>query len=131
MLKTDKKDPKPKILMIENNHFLRKVFKNKMSLSGFSFIEATNGEEGLNKIISEKPDIVLLDIILPIKNGFDVLLEMKESEEAKDIPVVIFSDLGQEPDIERGMALGARDYLIKSQISLSEVVNKLKKLAKV
>jgi len=118
---------KPKILMIEDNPFLRKIYRNKFTSIGFEFIEATNGEEGLNKVISEKPDLVLLDLILPRKNGLDVLIEMKKNKETKNIPVIILSILGQEKDVKRGLSLGAQDYLVKTRISLSEVVDKVKK----
>ena len=112
--------------MIEDDIFLRKIYRDKLTRSGFEFIEATNGEEGLNKIISENPDLVLLDLILPRKNGFEVLYEMKRNEKTKNIPVIILSNLGQESDIKRGLRLGAEDYLVKTEISLSEVVQKVK-----
>ena len=115
-----------KILMIEDDKFLRKIYRDKLTRAGFDFIEATNGEEGLNKVISESPDLVLLDLILPRKNGFDVLIEMKRNENTKKIPVIILSNLGQESDIKRGLELGAQDYLVKPEISLSEVVDKVK-----
>jgi len=116
----------PKILMIEDDKFLRKIYKNKLSKEGFEFVEAINGVEGLNKVLSEKPDLVLLDLILPRKNGFDVLIEMKRDSATKKTPVIILSNLGQETDIQRGLSLGAQDYLIKTDVSLSEVINKVK-----
>lgn len=119
---------KQKILMIEDNSYIRKIYKNKLTAAGFEFIEAINGDEGLNKVIVIKPDLVLLDLILPRKNGLDVLIEMKKNKETKDIPVIILSILGQESDVKRGLSLGAQDYLVKSKISLSEVVNKVQKL---
>lgn len=112
--------------MIEDDIFLRKIYREKFLRSDFDFLEATNGEEGLNKIITENPDLVLLDLMLPRKNGFDVLTEMKRNEATKNIPVVILSNLGQESDIKRGLALGANDYLVKTDVSLSEVVEKAK-----
>ncbi len=117
---------KQKVLMIEEDHFLRKIYKNKLTLAGFDFIEAINGEEGLNKVMAEKPDVVLLDVILPIKNGFDVLMEIRKNNITKNIPVVILSNLAQESDIKRGLSLGAQDYLVKPEVTLSEVVNKVK-----
>lgn len=119
-------EKKAKVLMIEEDKFLRKIYRNKLTVAGFEFVEATNGNEGLNKVISEKPDIVLLDLILPQKNGFDVLIEMKENTRTKDIPVIILSNLGQDSDIEKGLSLGAQEYLIKPEISLSEVVDRVK-----
>ena len=112
--------------MVEDDIFLRKIYRDKLTRAGFDFVEATNGVEGINKIISEKPDLVLLDLILPRKNGFDVLVDMKGNPDTKDIPVIILSNLGQESDIKRGLSLGAQDYLVKTDISLSEVVDKVK-----
>lgn len=123
---------KTKILMIEEDGFLRKIYRNKFSQAGFSFTEATNGEEGLNKIIAEKPDLVLLDLILPKKSGFELLAEMQGNNQVKNTPVIILSNLAQEIDIQRGLSLGAKDYLIKPEVSLSEVVERAKEcLAKV
>ena len=119
-----------KILMIEDDIFLRKVYRDKLQRSGFEFVEAINGEEGLNKVVSEKPDLVLLDIILPRKNGFDVLREMKDNQETRGIAVVILSNLGQETDIKRGMALGANDYFVKTEVTLEEVVARIKEWLK-
>lgn len=118
--------PKPKILMIEEDRFLRKIYRDKFSRLGFEFLEATNGEEGLNKIIYEKPDVVILDLMLPQKNGFDVLIDIKRNKNTQAIPVIILSNLGQESDIKRGLSLGAKDYLVKTEVSLSEVVEKAK-----
>jgi len=119
-------EKKQKILMIDEDKFLRKVYRDKFSREGFEFLEATTGVEGLDKIISEKPDLVILDLILPGKTGFDVLIEAKMKTEIKDIPVIILSNLGQDSDVKRGMSLGAVDYLIKSEVSLSQVVGKIK-----
>ena len=119
-------EKKQKILMIEEDYFLRKIYKNKLTSIGFEFIEATNGEEGLNKLISEKPDIVLLDLILPKKNGFDVLIEIRKNKELKDTLVIILSVLSQKSDMKRGLDFGAQEYLVKSEMSLSGVVDKVK-----
>ena len=117
---------KPKVLMIEEDRFLRKIYRDKFSRINFKFLEATNGEEGLNKVIYEKPDLVILDLMLPKKNGFDVLIDIKNNKNNQDIPVIILSNLGQESDMKRGLSLGAEEYLIKTEISLSDVVNKVK-----
>ncbi|MCH8741579.1 response regulator [Patescibacteria group bacterium] len=122
----------PKVLMIEEDRFLRKIYRDKLSRLGFDFFEATNGEEGLNKIIAEKPDLVILDLILPRKNGFDVLIDMKSNKNTENIPVIILSNLGQESDIQRGLSLGAEAYLIKTEVSLSGVVDQVREqLAKI
>ena len=113
--------------MMEDNIFLRKLYRDKLTRAGFEFIEATNGVEGMNKVLSEKPDLVILDLILPRKNGFDVLTEMKNNSKIKNIPVIILSNLGQEMDIKEGLALGAKEYLVKTDVRLSEVVDRVKK----
>ncbi|PIP23890.1 MAG: response regulator [Candidatus Nealsonbacteria bacterium CG_4_10_14_0_2_um_filter_38_17] len=117
-----------KILMMEEDRFLRKIYRNKMNLAGFDFVEATNGLEGLNKVTSEKPDLVLLDVILSRKSGFDVLIEMRKNPETRETPVIILSNLSQESDIKKGLSLGAQEYLVKSEVSLSDVVEKTKEL---
>jgi len=113
--------------MMEDNIFLRKLYREKLTRAGFDFIEATNGIEGINKVNTESPDLVILDLILPRKNGFDVLTEMKGDSKTRNIPVIILSNLGQEIDIKEGLALGAKEYLIKTEVRLLEVVNKVKK----
>ena len=117
---------KPKILMIEEDKFLRKIYRDKFSRLDFDFSEATTGEEGLNKVIYEKPDIVILDLMLPKKNGFDVLIDIKRNKNTQATPVFILSNLGQESDKKRGISLGADEYLVKTEVSLSEVVEKVK-----
>jgi len=116
----------PKILMIEEDRFLRKIYKNKFSKAGFEFREAISGDEGLNKVYSEKPDLVLLDLMLPKRSGFDVLMELKRDKGTRKIPVIILSNLAQEEDIRRVMSLGANDYLIKTEVSLSDVIDRVK-----
>ncbi|KPJ73389.1 hypothetical protein AMJ48_01370 [Parcubacteria bacterium DG_74_1] len=121
---------KQKILMIEDDPFTRKLYRNKLNLAGFDVDEAISGEEGLNKVRAEKPDLILLDIILPRKSGLDVLIELKGNEKTKDIPVIILSVLGQVQDIKKGLTLGAKDYLVKSEITISEVVAKARECLK-
>ena len=115
-----------KILMIEDDIFLRKLYKDQIIRAGFDFIEATNGIEGVNKTKSEKPDLILLDLILPRKNGFDVLRDIKGNEDTKNIPVIVLSSLGHEADIKEALDLGAQDYLVKTEVRLSEVLIKIK-----
>jgi len=119
-------EKKQKILMIDEDRFFRKIYRDKLSRLGFDFVEATNGIEGLNKVIAEEPDLVILDLILPRKNGFDVLIDMKSNRNTENIPVIILSNLGQESDIQRGLSIGAEDYLIKTEVSLSKVIEKVR-----
>lgn len=112
--------------MIEDDIFLRKIYRDQLTSQGFDFSEATNGVEGLHKVMSDNPDLIILDLMLPRKNGFDVLAEIKKNPVTKNIPVIIFSNLGHESDIKECLAMGAVDYLIKSEIRLSEVIKKIK-----
>ncbi len=119
---------KKTILMIEDDSFLRNLYRDKFENEGFNFIEATSGIEGINKIINEKPDLVLLDILLPMRSGFDVLEEMNENGMILEIPVIIFSNLKQEVDIEEGRKLGAKDYFIKAETNFSDIVERIREL---
>ncbi|MCD6178245.1 response regulator [bacterium] len=122
-----KKRRKPKILMMEDNIFLRKLYRDKLTREGFVFIEATNGIEGINKTLSEKPDLIILDLILPRKNGFDVLDDLRKDSRTKNIPVIVLSNLAQEIDIKEALARGAREYLVKTETRLEDVIKKIKK----
>jgi DNA-binding response OmpR family regulator len=118
-----------KILLIEDDKFLRTVLEKKLSSEGFEVVSAVDGDEALEKIISDKPDIILLDIILPKKSGFLVLENIKKDPEFKKIPVLIISNLGQEEDVKRGLSLGAIEYFVKAKVSLDDVVKKIKEYA--
>lgn len=117
----------PKVLLIEDDLSLMKIYSNKLRISGFDVSVATTGDEGLRKGQVELPQIILLDLILPGMDGFLVLEELKKNPVTEGIPVVILSNLGQQTDIERGKRLGAIDYLVKSDVSLVDVVAKVKK----
>lgn len=117
-----------KILIIEDDRFMRKIYANKLRREGFNVIEAVQGEEGWHKTLYEKPDLILLDLVLPVKNGFEVLADIKRNKTTKKIPVIILSNLSQSPDIQRGLKLGADDYLVKTAVSLSEIVEKVKEV---
>jgi DNA-binding response OmpR family regulator len=116
----------PKILLIEDDKFLRELMSRKLMALDYDVSVAVNGEEGLQKIKDEKPDLVLLDLILPGINGFEVLERAKNDPETVTIPVIILSNLGQGEDIERGLKLGAKDFLVKAHFTPQEIVEKLK-----
>lgn len=103
-----------KILLIEDDTFFREFYANKLKEKNIEVEIAENGEEGLKKVQAFMPDLVLLDIIMPIKDGFDVLREMGKLQLIQKIPVLVFSTLGQEKDVERARLLGARGYINKS-----------------
>ncbi len=115
-----------RILVAEDDKFLANVLLSKLQKEGFEVIHTFEGEEALAKIRKKRPDLVLLDLILQVKDGFDVLKELKADESLKSIPVIILSNLGQDEDIKRGQELGAEDYLVKTNFSLKEVVEKIK-----
>ena len=114
-------DQKKKILLIEHDKFLLKLYSDKLNREGFEVSMSITGEEGLGKVAAEKPDLVLLDIILPQKNGFDILSEIKLNSATKNIPVIILTNLGQDSDIKTGFELGAVDYLVKTDFSITKL----------
>ncbi len=115
-----------KILIIEDDRFLRELIARKLSDEGFVVTEAMDGEEGLKMVREIKPDLVLLDLILPSIDGFEVLSQMKEDEKLKSIPVIILSNLGQKEEVEKGLKMGAVDYLIKAHFTPGEITEKIK-----
>ncbi|HIC92609.1 MAG TPA: response regulator [Syntrophaceae bacterium] len=117
-----------KILIVEDDKFLRELIVRKLKKEGYEIFEVVDGEEGLKKIKELKPDLVLLDLILPTIDGFEVLSKKKDDPEIKKIPVIILSNLGQKEDIEKGLRLGAVDYLVKASFTPQEIVQKIKNL---
>lgn len=115
-----------KILIVEDDKFLRELIAKKLSEEGFIVEEASDGEEGIRKIKEGRPDLILLDLILPSIDGFEVLEKIKKDLETKPIPVIILSNLGQKEDIERGLKLGAFDYLVKAHFTPGEVIEKVR-----
>lgn len=116
-----------KILLIEDDEILSRVLREELVDGGFKVESAMDGDEGEKKVKSEKPDLVLLDLILPKKHGFEVLAAIKKELETKDIPVIILTMLGSDDDIKKGLKLGANDYIVKSQHAISEIVEKVQK----
>jgi DNA-binding response OmpR family regulator len=115
-----------KILIIEDDKFLRELIVRKLNKEDFEVSEAVDGEEGIKKIIEEKPDLILLDLILPGIDGFEVLARMKKESSLSSIPVIILSNLGQKDDVEKGLKMGAIDYLIKAHFTPGEIIEKIK-----
>lgn len=119
-----------KILIIEDDKFLRELISRKLGNEDFEILEAVDGEEGIKKIKEGKPDLILLDLILPSIDGFEVLSRMKEDSNLSSIPVIILSNLGQKEEVERGLKLGAVDYLIKAHFTPGEIIEKIKNILK-
>ena len=117
-----------KILLCEDEEFVARSYIRKLQVEGFTVIHAHNGEEALSLLLSEKPDIAILDLMMPLKSGFEVLqsLQTSNDEEVKKIPIIVASHLGQKSDIDTALSLGAIDFLVKSNISLKELVEKVR-----
>ena len=119
---------KPTILLVEDDPFLSSILQLKLNKENFKTIRAADGEEALNILIEQgiRPDVILLDLILPKKNGFEVLETIRQDPTLEKLPVIIISNLGQPSDIDRGKALGVIDYFVKAKLSVDELVNKVK-----
>ena len=117
-----------KVLIVEDDVFLADLYKTKFALEGFEVLVAYDGEKGLESIKKNSPDIILLDLILPKIGGFAILETIKADNKLKSIPVILLTNLSQKADIEKGLQMGASDYLIKAHFMPSEVVAKIKKI---
>lgn len=117
---------KVKILLVEDDEVLSRVIYEELNEAGFESFQAFDGEVALQLVNEKKPDLILLDILLPKKNGFDVLEILKKSSATREIPVILLTMLGSDDDIKRGLRLGANDYIVKSQHALPEIVEKVK-----
>ncbi|HET8574941.1 MAG TPA: response regulator [Candidatus Paceibacterota bacterium] len=116
-----------KILIVEDNEFLGGILTNKLSNLGYTAVLVGDGESGLQKIREWKPDLILLDIVLPKMNGYEVLESCKADVGLRDIPVIVISNSGEPIEIERVLQLGAVDYMIKANFNPDEVLEKVKK----
>ncbi len=119
-----------KILIVEDDKFLRDLISQKLTKEGYDVDEAVDGEEGVKMIKEVNPDLVLLDLILPGIDGFEVLVKMKENSNISSTPVIILSNLGQKEDVEKGLKLGAVDYLIKAHFTPGEIIDKIRAVLK-
>lgn len=116
------------ILIVEDDKFLIDIFETRLKNAGYNVLTAENGEIGL-KIATEKhPHLVLLDIIMPQMDGYEVLSRLQAQETTKTIPVILLTNLGHEEDVEKGLKSGAVGYLIKAQYTPTEVLNKVKEV---
>jgi len=118
------------ILIVEDDKFLRELIAQKLIKEGYEISKATDGEQGIKKIKEERPDLVLLDLILPGIDGFEVLTRIKTDPALAQIPVIILSNLGQSEDVDRCLKLGATDYLIKAHFTPDEIIEKVKNALK-
>jgi CheY-like chemotaxis protein len=113
------------ILLAEDDRFLRKAADTALRRRGFSVVTATNGEEALEALRTMKPDLILLDLIMPKVQGFEVLRSVKENPATAHIPVIVLSNLGQEGDVKRAMESGATAYFVKANLTLEDMVTQV------
>lgn len=116
-----------KILIAEDEDILLNVLKDRFEVEGWKVTVAKNGVEAMEFINKSKFDLVLLDLLMPKKDGFEVLKEVKDNPELKNLPIIVLSNLGGNEDIKKALALGANDYFVKTQHPMSEIVEKVKK----
>lgn len=115
-----------RILVVEDEEFLVKALVDSFEAEGYTVDAALNGEDAIKQLEKQKPDVILLDLLLPKKGGFDVLKEIKANAEWNLIPVIVLSNLGGDEQIKRALEMGADDYFVKSQHPIEEVIEKVK-----
>jgi len=118
------------ILLIEDEEMLANMYETKFQNEGYNIMKALDGESGLKLAQESKPDIILLDIIMPKMDGFSVLRSLKENDKTKNIPVVLLTNLGQDEDIKKGNQMGASGYLVKANLTPAEVIKKVQEYLK-
>ena len=116
---------KKKVLVAEDDEITSRAYQEGLEGAGYEVILAVNGEEAVRRAKEHKPDIILLDLIMPETSGFEALEAIKEDESLKLIPVIILTNLGQDSDVAKGRELGAVDYLIKTNTSMKDVIEKV------
>lgn len=122
-------EPK-KVLIVEDDEFLRSLNAKRLETEGFKVAVAVDGQNAIDLIPKEMPNLIFLDLLLPGVDGFEVLKKIKSDPTTKDIPVIVFSNLGQKEDIEKARTMGASDFLVKANFTLDDVVLKIKELLK-
>ena len=120
-----------KILLVEDEKSIRDLYEIKLTKSGFNVVTADNGGKGWELAQKEIPDLMLLDVMMPVMNGFDVLKKLREKAETKDIPVIILSNYGEVDQVTNGFLVGATDYLIKAEHTPSDVVQIINETLKI
>lgn len=119
-----------KILIIEDDSFLQGLEANKLRKNGYEIITASSGEEAMQKIAESGISLVLLDLLLPEFDGFNILEKIRANKETKTLPVIVFSNLSEDKDIKKAKDLGATDFMVKSNFTLDELLEKIKTILK-
>lgn len=119
---------KTKVLVIEDEPALLDIYVTKLRMNNFEVLAAKDGIEGVEAAIHDDPDLILLDVLLPFKDGFEVIQDLKSHPKTKSIPVIFLSNLGQEYEVKRGLALGAECFLTKANLTPSRVVEEVNRV---
>jgi len=117
-----------KILLVDDDRLMVKMYQGKFEDDGYEVAVATNGELGIDKALEFKPDLILLDIMMPKVNGLEMLKRLKEKETTKKIPVILLTNVGSEEDAKHGLSLGAVAYLVKAHYDVKDIVKKVKEV---
>ena len=118
--------PKKRILLVEDDDSLASVYETRLDAEGFAVQRVPNGEDALVSALNFKPDLILLDVMMPKVSGFDVLDILRNTPETAEVKIIMLTALGQDSDKERAASLGVNDYLVKSQVVIADVVDKIK-----
>lgn len=121
---------KNRILIVEDDQMIASMYKTKFEAEGFECLMASNGAIGLEMAKKEKPDLVMLDVMLPQLDGFSILKEIKSDSKIKKTPVIMLTNLGTEEDKVKGQKMGAADYLVKASLTPAEISKKIKEYLK-
>jgi len=116
-----------KILIAEDDKYLRNAMRVKLEKAGFIVSTAEDGQQAVDSLKTDMPDLIVLDLVMPVKDGFNVLEEIKSNSATSKIPVIVASNLGQKEDIDKATRLGAADYIVKTNLSLGDLVDKITK----
>lgn len=119
-----------KILIIEDDSFLQGLEATKLKKEGYEVITASTGEEGMKKITEDGVELILLDLVLPQFDGFEILGKIRDTDNIKKLPVIVFSNLSEDKDIKKAEKLGSTDFMVKSNFTLDELVERINTILK-
>jgi len=117
-----------KVLLVEDDVALRDIYSARFMAEGYDVVTASDGEMALTQAVREKPSLIILDVMMPKISGFDVLDILRATPETKNTKVIMMTALSQESDVQKGTTLGADEYLVKSQVTLTDVISKAKQV---